>query len=275
MHFSCESENSGISARQPHYPEYSALLESVSREDARRTLSRPRASFSGFDLWQAYELSWLNSKGCPEIAVARIKIPCHTVRMPESKAMKMYLNAFAQTRLKSRAQLQRILTADLTATTGEKVFVTLLNLNQIHIEGLADLPGICLDRLDIKTNCYEVDEALLAHADGTRVQREYVHSHLLRTLCPITGQPDWASLCICYSGRAICHASLLRYIVSYRMTACFHEHAIERIFQDISHCCRPEYLGVYGRFQRRGGIDINPYRFSHRTAWQNIRPARQ
>lgn len=239
-----------------------ALLQPLARAETRSYLAGKDARFHGFDLWHAYDLSWLNERGFPQVAVGRFQVPASTPCLPESKSFKNYLNSFAQCRL-SWADLKTRLEADLSACLDEAVAVDLLTLTDF--KPASGLSGLCLDEPGIETSCYNYEAGFLQLSDRTRTVKEKLHTHVLRTCCPLTGQPDWASLYIAYTGPAICHAGLLRYIVSYRLYAGFHEHVVERIFHDIHTGCRPDELVVYACFQRRGGLDINPYRSSQPT----------
>jgi len=215
--------------------------------------------FYGFDLWNAYEVSWLNDKGKPLVACAQWQVPCDSANLIESKSLKLYLNSFNQTAFTSAEQVQQTLSQDLSACAGAPVAVVLLNPTDCLQQMSGDWDGICLDDEDIACDTYHVNPELLSVDKGERVS-EVLYSHCLKSNCPVTGQPDWGSIRIEYSGQPINHAGLLQYIVSYRQHNEFHEHCVERIFMDILRQCQPEQLTVYARYTRRGGLDINPIR---------------
>lgn len=250
------------------------LLRPINRADMRQALQQSM-TFTGFDLWRAYDFSWLNQNGCPEVAAIKLKIPCESPRMIESKSLKLYLNSFAQTHM-DRSKLQQSLEIDLEKVVLAPVWVQLISLAELQADSLAKPEGACLDQQpDIVISHYQPAPKLLCQIEGERVEQLWLYSHLLRTLCPITHQPDWGSLCIRYSGQPICQQGLLQYIVSKRQEACFHESAVEQIFSDIMQYCTPEDLVVYACFQRRGGIDINPYRSQNTKNIELARMARQ
>jgi len=214
--------------------------------------------FHGYDIWHAYELSWLNLNGLPQIAIGRLGFPASSPNIVESKSLKLYLNSFNQTRLESAAILKLALEQDLRAASGAEVIVEIVLPERFSELRLSEPPGLLLDTLTPSITHYQPHPELLTHTD-TPV-REALVSHLLKSNCPITGQPDWASLFIDYGGPRIDHEGLLAYIVSYRRHAGFHEHCVERIFMDLMRRCRPEFLTVEARYTRRGGLDINPVR---------------
>lgn len=250
-------------------------LQHVARAHLRQELRHTGIAFQGHDLWRVYDFSWLNTKGRPETASIAIEVPCHTTNIIESKSLKLYLHGFASVRIGNSKQLTGQLTEDLSKAAGGSVEVTLKSLDALRAGGLDNLPGLCLDELDIEVDTRTADAELLECVPNKKMTGAWLHSHLLRTLCPITGQPDWASICIGYSGAAICHQGLLRYLLSYQGVRCFHELAVECIFQDIARRCQPSRLDLYACFQRRGGIDINPFRSSHRAKYPLPRTARQ
>lgn len=251
------------------YPERydAAQLAPIPRAEGRAALrlSEP-LPFVGEDVWTGYELSWLNERGKPVVAVAEFRFPCTTPHLIESKSFKLYLNSFNQEPFASAEDVRRVLEKDLSQGAGGAVQVELFSLDEYRARGLTALPGTCLDELDIAIEQYQPDADLLAlkgAADRSASEaavKETVSSHLLRSKCPVTGQPDWASVVIEYRGRAICHESLLRYIASFRQHQDFHEQCVERIFRDIMAQCEPDQLSVYARYTRRGGLDINPWR---------------
>jgi 7-cyano-7-deazaguanine reductase len=236
-----------------------ALLFPVEREGQRRALGlRGQLPFGGADLWTAYELTWLDARGKPQAAIGEFRIPCDSAALIESKSMKLYLGSFAQEPLESRDELTRRIQADLSSACGAHVAVALAPPDWAGDRAAADLPGESIDATAIATAVYETDPAALA--GGNSAAEETLRSALFRSRCPVTGQPDFADIMVRYRGPRIDRAGLLRYLVSYRCHAAFHESCVERIFIDIEERCAPQALSVYARFMRRGGIDINPFR---------------
>jgi len=231
--------------------------------------------FHGYDLWTGYELTWLNLKGRPEVAIVQLSVPCDSPNIIESKSLKLYLASFTQTRFKSVYDVSRTLESDLSVTAGATVLVDVQSLAQAAQSGVGHFTGECIDHLDIEIDAYQPDPYLLEVEEKGRVIGSAVYSNLLRSLCPVTGQPDIASIQIVYTGTPIKPESLLRYIVSYREHQGFHEHCVESIFMDIKEQCRPSDLSVYARYVRRGGLDISPFRSSSRAFPQNLRLVRQ
>lgn len=232
--------------------------------------------FAGFDLWNAYELSWLAPGGKPVAAMAEFRFPCVSAALVESKSFKLYLNSFNQTRFDDFTAVAATLERDLSSACGAAVAVRLLPLAAVAGTVIAALPGRCLDDLDVAIDRYDYAPALLdGAADAGRSVEETLHSHLLKSNCLVTRQPDWASVLIRYRGPRIDPAALLRYLVSYRRHSEFHEQCVERIFTDLLRRCRPEKLTVYARYTRRGGLDINPFRSNFETELPNWRLARQ
>lgn len=257
------------SAYVDHYD--ASLLFAIARSEARSRIgiSVP-LPFVGEDVWNAYELSWLSERGLPQVALAEIRVPCDSDSLVESKSLKLYLNGFANSRFAGRDEVEARIAQDLSQLLAVSVGV---NLRALDDTFPAPPPGICIDGQDIDIDCYEVDAGLLAAGDETVTERLY--SNLLRSRCPVTGQPDWATLSIDYTGVAIQRDALLRYLVSFRNHQGFHEQMVEQIFADIWRECRPTRLTVYGRFTRRGGIDINPWRSSEAGVALNWREVRQ
>lgn len=249
------------------------LLEPVARSLNRDPLGiTENLPFSGEDLWNAYEFSWLNNKGKPIVALLECRVPATSPNIIESKSFKLYLNSFNQSQFDSHTQVTALLRQDLSACAGASVVVTLQDLSapEQHIQ---TLPGTCIDDLDIAVTTYEPKPGLLKYMDNT--VSESLNSHLLKSNCLITNQPDWGSLFIRYHGKQICHASLLQYIISFRNHNEFHEQCVERIFCDILNSCHPDKLTVLARYTRRGGLDINPFRSNFEQACNNIRLIRQ
>ncbi|MGO1767322.1 NADPH-dependent 7-cyano-7-deazaguanine reductase QueF [Advenella sp. S44] len=237
-----------------------SLLFAIARDAGRAHLNlRPHPAWHGADIWNAYELSWLNTKGKPQVALARFGFPADTTHIIESKSFKLYLNSFNQTTLPDSDALLAAMQQDLSKAAGGPVDVTLFNAADFADQALGELHGTLLDTLDIDVCAYHPDPTLL-QANASQSRHETLRSNLLKSNCPVTGQPDWGSLQIEYTGAAIDHASLLKYIVSYRGHNGFHEQCVEQIFCDIMQVCAPQALTVYARYTRRGGLDINPWR---------------
>ncbi len=246
----------------------------VPRQEARNALGIVSAlPFQGVDIWNAYELSWLTPKGKPCVAMGEISFPCESESIVESKSLKLYLNSFNQTRFDSPEIVARTMQDDLSAVAGAPVAVHLLMPEEFDRMQIQAPHGQCLDSLDIGMDTYQREPGYLT--TRTVKVEETLYSHLLRTNCPVTGQPDWATVTIDYSGKAIDHESLLRYLVSFRQHTGFHENCVERIFMDILNLCQPDRLSVNARFTRRGGLDINPQRSTDETRFSNMRLARQ
>ncbi|MDT0139233.1 NADPH-dependent 7-cyano-7-deazaguanine reductase QueF [Acidovorax sp. PRC11] len=238
--------------------------------------------FFGADLWTAFELSWLNLRGKPQVAIAHVTVPCETPNIIESKSFKLYLNSFNNTRFSEAAEVQARLRADLSeavwrgsdrpATVGVKLVLPEL----FDREPVQEFDGLLLDRLDVECTQYTPAPELLHANHAEAPVTETLTSHLLKSNCLVTGQPDWGSVRIQYSGAQIDQAGLLQYLVSFRNHNEFHEQCVERIFMDVWTRCRPIRLSVYARYTRRGGLDINPLRTSHPQALPpNVRTARQ
>ncbi|MBL0457927.1 NADPH-dependent 7-cyano-7-deazaguanine reductase QueF [Aeromonas enteropelogenes] len=244
---------------------------SLNRDDLQLGAELP---FTGCDVWTLYELSWLNAKGKPMVAVGEVTIPATSANLIESKSFKLYLNSFNQTRCDSIEAVQAMLVKDLSACAGEAVQVTLFPLDRAPHQ-IATLPGECIDDQDIEIDGYEFDATLLQGATGSEVVEETLHSHLLKSNCLVTSQPDWGSVVIRYKGPRVDREKLLRYLISFRQHNEFHEQCIERIFIDLQHYCQPQQLTVYARYTRRGGLDINPFRSDFEAVPANLRLIRQ
>lgn len=236
------------------------LLHAIARAENRRALGISDADlpFRGEDVWTAYDLTWLQPSGKPQAAVATLRVPADSPSLFESKSLKLYLDSLAMTRFGDEAGIAATITKDLSNLCGAEIDVALAPPASAGCPP-ADFPGICIDDLAIDCDEWQVDPSFLAVAGGEPV-REALHSHLLRSLCPVTGQPDIGSILIRYSGPKIDRGALLRYLVSYRLHRDFHENCVERIFLDLKARCAPTGLSVYARYNRRGGIDINPFR---------------
>jgi len=254
------------------------LLFPIPRQGKRDELGlRGTLPFFGVDIWNGYELSWLNMRGKPQVAVARFTIPADSPNLIESKSFKLYLNSFNQTRLAGPDALKMLLQQDLSAAAGANVHVTLTMQEDFAKLEMGELEGRLLDRLDIDVDNYSPQpETLKANFDELPVEETLV-SHLLKSNCLVTGQPDWGSVQISYYGPQIEQESLLKYLIGFREHNEFHEQCVERIFTDILRQCKPQHLTVYARYTRRGGLDINPWRtnFSSAQRPSNARNARQ
>lgn len=246
-----------------------SLLESIPRQDQRQTLGITEGAlpFKGLDIWRAYEFTWLNTKGKPEVAVAEFQVPGKSAHLIESKSLKLYLGSYSNTPFGHRNEVIQTLESDLTLAAQAAVGVSLMNPDVIQHEGVAQFIGTSLDNLDIDVDEYYWNPDFLELESSTTV-RESLYTHLFKSLCPMTGQPDFASILIQYNGNGISHEGLLRYLISYREHAEFAEQIAERIFVDIMNRCAPERLAVSARFTRRGGVEIN----AHRTFEEPLPP---
>jgi len=231
--------------------------------------------WQGVDFWNCFELSWLLPSGKPVVAIGEFAIPCDSPNIIESKSFKLYLNSLNQTVFESFAAVQACLEKDLSAAAGKPVAVQIRSLAEVEGQGVVALPGACIDDLDVSISNYEQPQPELLRCDSSRIVEETLHSHLLKSNCPVTGQPDWGSVTVHYRGAALDHASLLTYLISFRQHADFHEQCVERIYLDLKRLLNPEFLTVYARYVRRGGLDINPYRSTETVTLQNLRLVRQ
>jgi 7-cyano-7-deazaguanine reductase len=258
------------------------LLQAVPRSLNRDGLaiSADDLPFQGEDVWYGYELSWLNSSGKPIVAVAEFRFPCTSINIVESKSFKLYLNSFNQSRFSSWQEVENCLINDLSNTCGSNAEVRLflvddcpaLNINQ----DLFSDKTICIDDIDLDIDNYQLDPSLLINAsEEESINNECLVSHLLKSNCLITNQPDWASIFIQYTGQKISHKALLAYLISFRQHNEFHEQCVERIFCDIKKYCQVSELTVFARYTRRGGLDINPYRSTEKLRAPTGRTLRQ
>ena len=239
-----------------------SLLQAVPRSLNREPLGLFPDSlpFTGSDIWTLYELSWLNSKGLPQVAVGEVVLDAQSRNLIESKSFKLYLNSFNQTRFADWGEVRQTLERDLSACAEGEARVALFRLNEIEGQPIGHFEGCCIDEQDIAIEDYRFNADYLADAAGSEVVEETLVSHLLKSNCLITNQPDWGSVMIRYKGPRIAREALLRYLVSFRQHNEFHEQCVERIFNDVMRFCHPEALTVYARYTRRGGLDINPWR---------------
>ena len=277
-------DNSPLGKASPYADQYDAsLLFPIARADKRAEIGAGgQPPFFGADLWTAYELSWLNPRGKPQVALVQFTIPGETPNIVESKSFKLYLGSFTNTRMDSADAVRQRLREDLSeavwrgSETASTIGVRLIEPEQFDRQPIHELDGLRLDRLDLDCDRYTPAPELLTAAFDEAPVSEVLTSDLLKSNCLVTGQPDWGSVQIAYSGPQIDQAGLLRYIVSFRNHNEFHEQCVERIFMDIWRRCRPTKLTVYARYTRRGGLDINPWRTSHPGAVPaSVRTARQ
>lgn len=231
--------------------------------------------YHGVDVWNCFELSWLLPSGKPVVAMGEFAIPSDSPNIIESKSFKLYLNSLNQTVFSDWDQLQAVLVKDLSAAAGKPVAVRVRSLADVTAEGVVLVPGDCIDDLDVAISNYEQPAPDLLRCDGSLVVEETLYSNLLKSNCPVTGQPDWGTVVVQYRGPALDRGSLLAYLVSFRQHADFHEQCVERIFLDLKGLLKPESLTVYARYVRRGGLDINPYRSTEVIAPSNQRLVRQ
>ncbi len=261
-------------SRGEHSPD---LLQPISRAEGRSRLGiEGPLPFSGVDIWNSYELSWLTSAGKPVAAIGEFRFPASSPRIIESKSLKLYLNSFSGNRYDSVESVCSILRDDLARTSGMETEVRLHDVAAAELKAPSNFPGRCIDDLELEISAYDLEPALLS--DGTDAGdpvMETLYSNLFKSNCPVTGQPDWASILVRYRGPRIREERLLAYLVSYRNHAEFHEQCVERVFMDIKERCEPEALTVYARYTRRGGLDINPFRSNFEETPENLRLLRQ
>ena len=277
-------EQSQLGKSSTYVDQYdAALLYPIARRPKRDEIGLPvTLPFFGADLWTAYELGWLNPRGKPQLAIARITVPAESTHIVESKSVKLYLNSFNNSVFADATAVQTRLREDLSAAIWpggnimSSVGVQLVLPQDFDKEPVHELDGLNLDRLDLECTHYQPAPELLTAQFNEVPVTETLASQLLKSNCLVTGQPDWGSVRISYTGPQIDQAGLLQYIVSFRNHNEFHEQCVERIFMDIWRRCKPSKLEVYARYTRRGGVDINPWRTSHPMAAPvNIRTARQ
>lgn len=232
--------------------------------------------FYGFDCWNHYEVSWLNEKGKPKVAIAEIYYDCKTPFLIESKSLKLYFNSYNNTAFSSVSDVEDRVKQDIAERIGGDVTVTIHPLNHSKYNSLHhSFKGECLDDLDVSCSVYKVEPKFLTVSD--ELVEECLYSDLLKSNCLVTNQPDWGSVQIEYKGKKIDREGLLKYLISFRNHNEFHEQCIERIFMDIMRLCKPESLTINGRYTRRGGLDINPYRSTKKPIMDNanVRLVRQ
>jgi 7-cyano-7-deazaguanine reductase len=252
------------------------LLFQVPRKFARdkSNINEAKLPFQGIDIWNGVELSWLNPKGKPQVATIELRFPCTSPYIVESKSLKLYLNSFSQSRFESVEKVRQTIANDLRTIIGAPFDIKISLLNELDNIQIGKMNGECLDNLDVHINAYSVTPEFLQIREGDVIE-ETLYSDLLKSNCLATGQPDWGSIEIHYRGKPIDHVGLLKYIVSYRQHVGFGEHCIEQIFTDILQRCQPELLSVYGRYTKRGGLDICPFRSNYEQTPSNTRLVRQ
>ncbi|GGB62345.1 NADPH-dependent 7-cyano-7-deazaguanine reductase QueF [Shewanella inventionis] len=258
--------------------EYDAsLLQGVPRKLNRDAIQLSGdLPFHGTDIWTGYELSWLNAKGKPVVALLEVQLDINSANLIESKSFKLYLNSFNQTKFDSVEDVQDTLSRDLTACAEGEVTVKVIEPKHFNLERIVDLPGTCIDDLDIEVTEYDFNpDHLVGSTDPDKNVAETLNSNLLKSNCLITSQPDWGSVMIRYQGPKIDREKLLRYLISFRQHNEFHEQCVERIFVDLKKYCQCTKLTVYARYTRRGGLDINPYRSDFENPPESNRLARQ
>ena len=280
-----QPEQSQLGKTSAYVDQYDAsLLFPIPRAGKRAEIGLSASlPFLGADLWTAFELSWLNPRGKPQVALAHFTVPCETINIIESKSFKLYLNSFNNTTFADAAAVLARLRVDVNeaawrgAVVQSSVGVKLIAMEHFDREPVHELDGLSLDRLDVDCTRYTpAPDLLRVSQDDEAPVAEVLTSNLLKSNCLVTGQPDWGSVQISYSGAQIDHERLLQYLVSFRNHNEFHEQCVERIFCDIWTHCKPQRLAVYARYTRRGGLDINPFRTSYPQAIPpNIRTARQ
>lgn len=279
---SVHSDNNPLGKSSAYIDSYDpTLLFPISRAESWKAVDVDRETlpFFGEDVWNGYEISWLNDKGVPQVAMAEFRFLAASPFLIESKSFKLYLNSYNQTRFANKQNVEQRMVRDLSAASGSAVKVTILSLQH---KFSAEPKSVCIDELDIVMDRYELDPSVLVLAVGEDGEPSGVIfegilvSHLLKSNCPVTGQPDWGSIYIEYKGARIEEKSLLTYLVSLRTHQDFHEQCVERTFWDIWTRCQPESLTVYARYVRRGGLDINPMRSSDKDKQAiNFRTIRQ
>ena len=275
-------DNSLKSLKLGQKTEYTSQYDRTLLQPVPRVLNRDGLSITqkqpftiGADIWTAYEISWLNEKGLPQVAIADIYLDYQSQNLIESKSFKLYLNSFNQSKFADFNAVQQTMQRDLSECAQGDVTVRLNPVAVYDSQKIDHLQGDCIDQQDIEITSYEFNADWLKDCVSDEIIEEKLVSHLLKSNCLITNQPDWGTLHIHYVGKKIDHEKLLRYVVSFRQHNEFHEQCVERIFCDLMHYAKPEKLTVYARYTRRGGLDINPFRSNFEAIPQNLRLARQ
>ena len=275
-------DNSLKSLKLGQKTEYASQYDRTLLQPVPRALNRDGLGITqnqpftiGADIWTAYEISWLNEKGLPQVAIADIYLDYQSQNLIESKSFKLYLNSFNQSKFADFNTVQQTMQRDLSECAQGDVKVRLNPVDVYDSQKIDHLQGDCIDEQDIEITSYEFNADWLKDCVSDQIVEEKLVSHLLKSNCLITNQPDWGTLHIHYIGKKINHEKLLRYIVSFRQHNEFHEQCVERIFCDLMHYAKPEKLTVYARYTRRGGLDINPFRSNFENLPENLRLARQ
>ena len=275
-------DNSLKSLKLGQKTEYASQYDRTLLQPVPRALNRDGLGITqnqpftiGADIWTAYEISWLNKKGLPQVAIADIYLDYQSQNLIESKSFKLYLNSFNQSKFADFNAVQQTMQGDLSECAQGDVKVRLNPVAVYDSQKIEHLQGDCIDEQDIEITSYEFNADWLKDCVSDEIVEEKLVSHLLKSNCLITNQPDWGTLHIHYIGKKINHEKLLRYVVSFRQHNEFHEQCVERIFCDLMHYAKPEKLTVYARYTRRGGLDINPFRSNFENLPENLRLARQ
>ncbi|BBF05525.1 NADPH-dependent 7-cyano-7-deazaguanine reductase QueF [Haemophilus influenzae] len=275
-------DNSLKSLKLGQKTEYASQYDRTLLQPVPRALNRDGLGITqnqpftiGADIWTAYEISWLNKKGLPQVAIADIYLDYQSQNLIESKSFKLYLNSFNQSKFADFNAVQQTMQGDLSECAQGDVKVRLNPVAVYDSQKIDHLQGDCIDEQDIEITSYEFNADWLKDCVSDEIVEEKLVSHLLKSNCLITNQPDWGTLHIHYIGKKINHEKLLRYVVSFRQHNEFHEQCVERIFCDLMHYAKPEKLTVYARYTRRGGLDINPFRSNFENLPENLRLARQ
>ncbi|BBE93363.1 TPA: NADPH-dependent 7-cyano-7-deazaguanine reductase QueF [Haemophilus influenzae] len=275
-------DNSLKSLKLGQKTEYASQYDRTLLQPVPRALNRDGLGITqnqpftiGADIWTAYEISWLNEKGLPQVAIADIYLDYQSQNLIESKSFKLYLNSFNQSKFADFNAVQQTMQGDLSECAQGDVKVRLNPVAVYDSQKIDHLQGDCIDEQDIEITSYEFNADWLKDCVSDEIVEEKLVSHLLKSNCLITNQPDWGTLHIHYVGKKINHEKLLRYVVSFRQHNEFHEQCVERIFCDLMHYAKPEKLTVYARYTRRGGLDINPFRSNFENLPENLRLARQ
>jgi len=275
-------DNSLKSLKLGQKTEYASQYDRTLLQPVPRALNRDGLGITqnqpftiGADIWTAYEISWLNEKGLPQVAIADIYLDYQSQNLIESKSFKLYLNSFNQSKFADFNTVQQTMQCDLSECAQGDVKVRLNPVAVYDSQKIDHLQGDCIDEQDIEITSYEFNADWLKDCVSDEIVEEKLVSHLLKSNCLITNQPDWGTLHIHYVGKKINHEKLLRYVVSFRQHNEFHEQCVERIFCDLMYYAKPEKLTVYARYTRRGGLDINPFRSNFENLPENLRLARQ
>ena len=275
-------DNSLKSLKLGQKTEYASQYDRTLLQPVPRALNRDGLGITqnqpftiGADIWTAYEISWLNEKGLPQVAIADIYLDYQSQNLIESKSFKLYLNSFNQSKFANFNAVQQTMQRDLSECAQGDVTVRLNSVAVYDSQKIDHLQGDCIDQQDIEITSYEFNADWLKDCVSDKIVEEKLVSHLLKSNCLITNQPDWGTLHIHYIGKKINHEKLLRYVVSFRQHNEFHEQCVERIFCNLMHYAKPEKLTVYARYTRRGGLDINPFRSNFENLPENLRLARQ